>query len=289
MEINKIYNNNCLEFLPTVEDKSINSCITSPPYYKQKNYKSINQLGQEKSIDEYLNNLLLTFTEISRVLKDNGTCFINLGDVYINKCLQRLPFKLADLLCDNLGWTLRNIIIWHKPRCIPNSTKDSFTVDYEPVLFFSKRKNYYFEQQFDPHTNAYTIDCIKKATLLPSDHQSSSYDIFNKEKRHENKSNNKLSRGDLGKRMNPLGRNKRSVWKINPANSSLKHIAMFPEELIIPFVKGGCPPNGTIIDPFMGSGTVGVVCKKLNRNYIGVEINPEYCQIAENRIQEILI
>ncbi len=293
------------------------------------------QLGLEPTFDEYINNLCDVFDEVKRVLRDDGTVWINIGDTYYgsssysnegragfnpkdgnthewkrqfgegkcltcgkpcetqfcdrvclnkqgndfrsqnrmlpDKCLVMIPFRFAIEMV-NRGWILRNTIIWHKRNCMPSSVKDRFTVDYEYLFFFSKKKNYYFETQYERHQS--------------SNNQSEFVDkIF------EGKENNlRISRG--GKRnpdfLNSQGRNKRTTWTINPKPFAEAHFAVYPEELCETPIKAGCPVGGIVLDPFFGAGTTGLVALKQDKKFIGIELNKEYIEIAMNRLKPSL-
>lgn len=147
----KILLGDSLEVLKELEDESIDMIVTSPPYWALRDYGTKEQLGLESTFDEYINKLCNVFDECKRVLKKNGTCWVNVGDSYINisKCLAQIPNRFAIEMC-NRGWILRNEIIWHKPNAFPSSVKDRFTVDFEKLFFFVKNKKYYFERQLEP-------------------------------------------------------------------------------------------------------------------------------------------
>ena len=296
-----------LEQLKTLPDKSVNMCITSPPYWALRDYGVPGQLGLEPTFQEYIDRLCNIFDEVKRVLRDDGTCWVNIGDTYSNsggsgkdqtkhisfgkvqtvnkysagtvphrvkdlpdKCLVQIPFRFS-IEMTNRNWILRNVIIWKKNSCMPSSVKDRFTVDFEYMFFFSKQKKYYFEQQLE-------------------DYESEPEKIRNKGT--ENFGKNALGNGSLacseGERdwYNKGGRNKRCVWTINPKPFSEAHFAVYPEELIETPIKAGCPIGGTVLDPFFGSGTTGAVATKQNKKYIGIELNPEYIEIAKKRIYE---
>ena len=166
------------------------------------------------------------------------------------------------------GWILRNEIIWHKPNAMPSSVKDRFTVDFEKVFFFVKNKKYYFEQQRQPHKEV-SLNRIKKpwhGNLTPGHALGG------------------LKDGDMSKMCHPDGRNMRTVWTINTRSFRGAHFATFPPDLIEPMILAGCPKDGLVLDPFMGAGTTAVVAKKLGRSYLGVELNKEYIDIANKRI-----
>ena len=265
MQINKIYQGNCLEVLKTFPNECIDMIITSPPYYALRDYGVDGQLGMELTFQEYITKLCDIFDEVKRVLKEDGTCWVVIGDSYggtadkgnyvdpknplgrnaqsesltknvTPKCSLQIPSRFA-IEMTNRGWILRNELIWHKSNAMPSSVKDRFTVDYEKIFFFSKSKKYYFEQQKEP-----TKD---------------------------------------------LDRNMRCVWEINTQPFSGSHFATFPEKLVETPIKAGTKKGGIVLDIFIGSGTTGVVAKKLGRNYIGIELNEKYVEMAERRISKV--
>ena len=266
------------------------------------------ELGSEPTYEMYINHLIQIFDEVHRVLKDNGTCWVNLGDSYAGsnqgagvntpsgkqatnrgtnymnskthksllkncgikaKSLIGIPDRFKIAMIDN-GWICRNDIIWHKPNAMPESVKDRFTDDYERLFFFTKNRKYYFEQQLE--------------------YQSKPQKPVNKNQQNCNNGYT-TDRFSAGYRdyYSQGGRNKRSVWSINTKPFKEAHFAIFPEELIETPIKAGCPENGIVLDIFMGSGTTAIKALELNRNYIGIELNPEYIEIAENRIKNIKI
>jgi site-specific DNA-methyltransferase (adenine-specific) len=236
------------------------------------------ELGNEPTYEMYINHLIQIFDEVRRVLKDDGTCWINLGDSYAGsnhcgikpKSLVGIPDRFKIAMVDN-GWICRNDIIWHKPNAMPESVKDRFTDNYERLFFFTKNRKYYFEQQLE-------------------EYQSKPQKPINKNQQNCNNGYT-TDRFSAGYRdyYSQGGRNKRSVWSINTKPFKEAHFAIFPEELIETPIKAGCPENGIVMDIFMGSGTTAVVAQKLNRNYIGIELNSEYIKIAKNRINNIKI
>ena len=139
----------CLETMKTMPDKSIDCVVTSPPYFNLRDYEVVNQLGQEKSVDEYISNLVGVFSEVYRLLKDEGGCFVNIDDVYIKQSLACIPDKFKIKMCEN-GWICRNEIIWHKPNAMPSSAKSRFNNDYEKMFFFTKKQKYFFNTQYEP-------------------------------------------------------------------------------------------------------------------------------------------
>jgi DNA modification methylase len=148
MRVNEIYNENCIDTMLRMPNEFIQSIITSPPYFNLRDYGVKNQIGIEKTYNEYLKNLIDIFIECKRVLKKDGICFVNLGDTYLDNSLIGIPDRFKILMIDN-GWICRNDIIWHKPNAIPQSVKNRFSNDYERVLMFSKSKQYKFNTQYE--------------------------------------------------------------------------------------------------------------------------------------------
>ena len=279
------------------------------------------QLGLEKTLDGYLNKMLLITAELKRVLKKTGTMWWNHGDSYggsgmglsyagqskgpnsilSDKTLVSMPMvahtrgryekslllqahRLVIRMIDEQGWILRNTIIWHKPNCMPSSVKDRFTVDYEPIFFFSKNKKYWFETQYEAHlTQENRPDGIIRERTFGYNTEYPAVRGLKKGKVQVDSEQKHSANINYGS----LGRNKRCVWKIPTAPFKEAHFAVFPEKLIEPMIKAGCPVGGVILDPFFGSGTTGVVATKLNRNFIGIELNPTYCEMARKRINAV--
>lgn len=280
MDLNKIYTGNALEVLKTLPECSVNMCITSPPYWRLRDYKTKpaiwndgwqGELGAEPSFNQYINHLCNVFDEVKRVLKDDGTCWVNIGDSYNKKSLTLIPLRFALEMC-NRGWIVRNVIIWQKPNATPQSAKDRFTVDFEYLFFFSKNKKYYFEQQLEPIKQSTYNRCKTGCGI----NKGVNYQGLNK-KNFERLQQRMLS-GEIS------GRNKRTVWQIATHAYHGAHFAVFPPALIETPIKVGCPQNGIVLDPFIGSGTTALVAENLNRNWIGIELNPEYAKLAEERI-----
>ncbi|AXN53396.1 DNA methyltransferase [Methanobacterium virus Drs3] len=314
MKVNHIYQGDALEVLQSLESQQVDMCVTSPPYWRLRNYGVEGQLGLEPDFNEYIDKLCTIFDEVKRVLKDEGTCWVNIGDSYngsgkggsnpeyqkkhtsfgkimteksifgkpVNdkrigkKSLIGIPFRFAIEMI-NRGWILRNTIIWHKPNCMPTSAKDRFTVDFEYLYFFSKKSKYYFEQQTEP---------VKEESLKRYEY--GLHSVYADKEKYGGKNSNSVSdcerMGDFVS--NPTKRNMRTVWKIPTKPYKGAHFAVFPEELIETPIKAGCPQNGIVLDPFMGSGTTASVAKRLNRNYVGIELNPEYHVLIHERLDK---
>ena len=236
------------------------------------------QVGLEQSPEIYVERLVSIFHEVKRALKDDGTLWLNIGDSYSGggnsqcktKDLIGIPWMLAFALRAD-GWYLRQDIIWAKPNPMPESVLDRCTRSHEYVFMLSKNSTYYFD-----------ADAIKEK-CADSSEERYKY-AFNTGKEQENFRPNGAS-NTAGMKTFTGFRNKRDVWMVKPSSFSGAHFATFPEELIYPMIVAGCPKGGVVLDPFMGSGTVGIVAKKNNRNYVGCELNPEYAAMAEQRIR----
>jgi len=259
----------CRETLCAFLPQTARVCVTSPPYYGLRDYGGEdNQIGQEQTPEEFIDELVKVFREVKNVLTDDGTCWVNLGDSYYNyrpgrgqglvkqtvsntkqdlpdvcprrgnrleglkeKDLIGIPWMFAFAMRAD-GWYLRQDIIWNKPNPMPESVRDRCTKAHEYVFLFSKNQNYHFD-----------VDAIKEPT-----------------------------------------RRKRSVWNIQKKPYKGAHCAVFPPDLIEPCILAGSEKGDTILDPFMGSGTTAMVAKKLNRNYIGCELHEDYGNLIEERV-----
>ena len=286
--LNKIICGDAVSVLKTMPDNSVDCVITSPPYWKLRDYGVKGQIGLEKTITEYLAKLLAVFAEIQRVLKPHGTCFVNLGDTYgssrtgsssdgFQKSLLQIPSRFALGMVEG-GWILRNEIIWHKPNCLPESVKDRFTADYQKIFFFVQQKEYYFARQFEPLKS--DISLKKERVVPPGPARKYHYaDGFVSKWHHKNTAANLA-------RVLKRGRNKRCVWTIPNRPFYGLHFATFPPELVETPIKAGCPEGGVVLDPFMGSGTTALVAKSLGRHYVGIELNRTYVQMAKRRLKD---
>ena len=304
MEFNKIYNMSCLEGLQLLDDKLIDCCITSPPYWGLRDYGVDGQLGMESNPQEYIDRLVNIFAQVKRVLKDEGTLWVNIGDSYSSvhtgghksdkstvgsnkigiqeikqtkskpksyglkeKELVGIPWLLAFALRAD-GWYLRQDIIWAKPNPMPESVTDRCTKSHEYIFLLTKSPRYYFD------ANAIKEDCVRSDDKIRD--------------RSSDKLNTTPCRTKSGglQKNNYTKRNKRDVWFVATRPYRGSHFATFPKTLIEPCVLAGCPENGVVLDPFMGAGTTGLVAIENNRKYIGFELNKEYCDIANDRIQQ---
>lgn len=291
-----------LEQLRTMPPESVHTCVTSPPYYNLRDYGAAGQIGNEVSVEEYINTLVEVFREVRRILRHDGTVWVNIGDSYAtrsgnqpptntrNSCghtakktpsgykykdMIGVPWLLAFALRAD-GWYLRQDIIWNKSNCMPEAVKDRCTKSHEYVFLLSKSERYYFDAQAisEPATS-------KKGNARTF----RGGGAYTGGRAHDNSA--QVKRESHGNVENPTGRrNKRDVWTISTTGFRGAHFAVFPEKLVEPCILAGCPAGGVVLDPFMGSGTTGVVAKRLGRDFVGVEINPEYVKMATARIAE---
>lgn len=274
LELNKIHKMDALNIPWDLPDEFIDCIVTSPPYWGLRDYGVEGQLGLEKTFQEYISKLCDIFDEVKRVLKNTGTCWVNLGDTYggswgnygerngrqrekktemferkgatpkeiappmrllQGKCLIQIPHRFAIEMC-NRGWILRNTIIWHKPNCMPSSVKDRFTVDFEYMFFFVKSKKYYFEQQYEQWVQ-------RKHDIERAENNHQGYNGKYREGYNAGSRDILPGQGIKGQPVgNPqVGRNKRTVWRINTQPFPEAHFAVFPPELVETPIKAGCP------------------------------------------------
>ena len=303
-----------LSKMKELEDESIHCVVTSPPYWGLRDYGNDGQIGLEPTPQQYIEKMVEVFREVRRVLRSDGTLWLNIGDSYKpagkgamkagfneryfgkkfesdkqsaeenhldrssfkadvkDKELVGIPWRLAFALSDD-GWYLRQDIIWAKPNVMPESVRDRCTKSHEYLFLMTKSPKYYYDH----------ISIKEPVSEVSLKRAQSSW----KTKRPSAKAGESgIDVDKMGERfVNPAGRNKRDVWFIPTASFKGAHFAVMPERLVEPCVLAGCPEGGVVLDPFFGSGTVGVVAKKHNRGYIGIELNPEYARIARDRIE----
>jgi site-specific DNA-methyltransferase (adenine-specific) len=289
----------CIESMLELPKKSINCCVTSPPYWGLRDYGIGRQLGLESTPEEYIERMVNVFRGVRRVLMDDGTVWLNLGDSYASntkgssgasvkqlsntgsfhngakhlnhgvkpKDLVGIPWRMA-LALQAVGWYLRSDIIWHKTNPMPESVTDRPTKSHEYVFLLSKNARYYYDHEAikEPSANLGKTN-IRFGGSKYGDSQ---------DPKHATKSGNEYK--DSGKR------NKRSVWILPTKPYKGAHFAVFPPKLIEPCILAGCPEGGTVLDPFCGSGTTGLVAQQHNRNAILCDLNPEYIELAKERI-----
>ncbi len=300
-EQGELYCGDVLEQLGYLDDGSVDCVVTSPPYFGLRDYGMDGQIGLEKTPQDFVESMVRVFREIHRVLKDDGTVWLNLGDSYNGsggaggdynkgglkegqprykgrnvpslkrKDLIGIPWRVAFALQDD-GWYLRQDIIWHKPNPMPESVRDRCTKAHEYIFLLTKKPKYFFDNVAikEPAKNWGTRnrDNMRNGTKDP------------KLKHH----------GLKGKEWeeNPK-RNKRSVWFMATRSYKGAHFATFPPKLIEPCILAGCPEDGVVLDPFIGSGTTAVVAMQNNRRFIGIDLNPEYLKLADDRIRSEMV
>lgn len=308
--MNEIINADALEALRTLPDACCSTCITSPPYFGLRNYETDGQLGLEETPDEYTEKLVEIFREVRRVLKDDGTLWLNIGDSYAtrsgpqpptntrNQCdhtAKKVPtgYKYKDLigipwlLAFSLradGWYMRADIIWQKPNAMPESCKDRPTRAHEYIFLLSKSERYYYD-----------AEAIKEPAVgFPGSQNPDARrrgnaktfrggNVYTHDRAKANSAT--VERESHGLALNESGkRNRRSVWTIATRPYKGAHFATFPEELVRPCILAGSRAGDTILDPFAGSGTTGEVAAQEGRDFIGIEINPNYCEMIRQRL-----
>jgi DNA modification methylase len=311
--MNKIINKDCINGLKEIPEKTIQTCVTSPPYFGLRDYGVNGQLGLENTPEEYVQKMVQLFREVHRVLKDDGTLWLNLGDSYFSSTKgsggsnpdtspkQRykgkenaqggysiklspgeLPIKPKDLIgipwrvafaLQADGWYLRQDIIWHKPNPMPESITDRCTKSHEYIFLLSKSPNYYFD-------NESIKEPLSESSMSRLKQNIELQNGSDRANGQQKKNGNLKAVGDIqsGKR------NKRSVWTVATKPYKEAHFAVFPDTLITPCILAGSKEGDIVLDPFMGSGTTAEVALRLGRQYLGFEINPEYVELAEKRL-----
>jgi len=295
----------CLAELRKLPDESVHCCVTSPPYWGLRDYGVPGQLGLEKTPEEYVANMVEVFREVRRVLRKDGVLFLNLGDSYHGlrtkglkpKDLVGIPWRVAFALQAD-GWYLRQDIIWAKPNPMPESVRDRCTKSHEYVFLLSKSERYYFDSEAiqEPAGD----DLRRPYAPGQVDDRGNGHDRGGGDLRKSgNKERKPASARGVpvdtdGKSAGAVAgsvpwegntRNKRSVWTVTTKPFKEAHFATFPPEIPEICIKAGCPKGGVVLDPFFGAGTTGLVAMKLGREFIGIELNPEYCRMAERRVK----
>jgi DNA modification methylase len=308
-----IRHGDCREVLRTLPDESVHCCVTSPPYFGLRDYGVAGQIGLEPTPDAFIEELVLVFREVRRVLRADGTLWLNLGDSYNNRTRVRasshqpglngvvdgtwagtaasggvrmsnmpglkekdligVPWLAAFALRAD-GWYLRQDIIWSKPNPMPESVTDRCTKAHEYIFLLSKSARYYY----DAKAIAEVADTAGQ-TRVTVDHGGGGYQAAAAGRKP---SGNQVPGTVVVRAEN---RNKRSVWNVATQPFTEAHFATFPPDLIEPCIKAGCSVRGVVLDPFGGAGTTGLVADRLGRDAILIELNPEYAAIAERRIK----
>jgi DNA modification methylase len=311
----------CRERLRELPDASVNCCVTSPPYFGLRDYGHEGQMGLEPTPDEFVAGMVEVFREVRRVLRDDGTLWLNIGDSYNSganyspnapsndgskqqtnrgshkhrqpilrshkhKDLIGIPWMLAFALRAD-GWYLRQDIIWSKPNPMPESVRDRCTKAHEYLFLLSKGPRYYFDAEAIAEA-ASGWNGSRFDTGKTDEHQLGRSQRWEQRKAKGEPTRQGLAgagavgASDVGGGLET--RNKRSVWEVATQPFSEAHFATYPPALIEPCILAGCPKGGTVLDPFGGAGTTGLVADRLQRDAILVELNPEYAAIAEKRL-----
>jgi DNA modification methylase len=270
-----IHQGDVRDVLPTLDAGSVQCVITSPPYWGLRDYGVKGQIGLEPTPEEYVQTMVEVFREVRRVLRDDGTLWLNLGDSFHDKQLTGIPWRVAFALQAD-GWYLRSDIIWAKGvsfcpdyagSVMPESVTDRPTKSHEYLFLLTKSPRYYYD-----------ADAVREDLVDPTRKHEPSTDYASMSVRHDGARGGYL-RPPSGKR------NLRSVWTISPKPYSEAHFATFPTALVEPCVNAGSKKGDTVLDPFAGSGTTGLVAGKLGREFVGIELNADYIKLANDRIE----
>jgi DNA modification methylase len=295
----------CLDVLRTLDDASVHCVVTSPPYFNLRDYGVDGQIGLEPTPDEYAARMVGVFREVRRVLRHDGTLWLNLGDSYASgeigrhdrkegrradggdynekergqhrqqarlrtglghKQLLGIPWRVAFALQAD-GWYLRSDIIWHKPNPMPESVRDRPTKAHEYLFLMSKSARYHYD-----------ADAVAEAAIGGNHHDLTGG--------RYSPPGQAAHTGSRAREVVAMRRNRRSVWTIAPKPFRGCHFATMPPALVEPCILAGCPEGGTVLDPFAGAGTVPMVAASLGRDAIGIELNPEYHALSERRIAD---
>lgn len=288
MKYNRIIHGDVIKNSRDLEKESIQTIITSPPYFGLRKYgKSLSEkeseIGREKEVDSYINHLVQVFEHLKPALKKDGIVWVNLGDSYVKGNLQGVPWRFA-IAMQNKGWILRSDIIWHKPNAMPSSVKNRPTTDHEYIFMFTLSEKNYF----------YDADAIREehVTFTEKSKMKGGRNHLGKKggtpENGKNAGNSNLHDGRWDQAFHPLGRNKRTVWSIPLGKYKGAHFAVFPEKLVETCLLAATKEGDTVLDPFFGSGTTGVVALKHNRNYIGIELVEDYVKLATERLKNCM-
>jgi len=265
-----------VEVLRTIPESTVTLTVTSPPYYGHKDYGVPGQIGRERSLDLYLGRIRSVLAELLRATDETGSCFFVVGDSYRNRKLLLVPHRIA-LLSTEVGWTVRNDIIWQKKDPPPESPRDRWRTSHEHVLFLTKRaKGYRFNGGAvrTPHAPA-TIRRWGNGQV---------YD--GPKSRGRTREQDSRMRHGKSFPLNPNGCLPTDVWPLACANASARHYAVFPDGLVQRIVEACSAPGDLVLDPFVGSGTTCVVAAALGRRCLGIELNPTYAALATGALEQ---
>lgn len=276
--LNRIHCGDAADLGAKLPPKFIDCVVTSPPYFRQRDYGNRRQLGQEVSPESYVDRLVNIFSTIAPALKDSGVIWVVIGDKYLGHQLLGMPWRFA-LAMQDRGWYLRSDCIWHKPNAMPSSVKTRPTTDHEYIFLFSKSTEYYYDADAirEPH-----VTFSEQSKMRGGRKHFGTRGGTPEQGKNAGNSNLHDARWDQA--FHPLGRNKRTVWSIPLSKFRGAHFAVFPEQLVETCVLATSPSAGVVLDPFCGSGTTAVVARRLGRSYIGFDCSAAYCQLARQRL-----
>lgn len=304
----KIFVGDALQRLQQMPDESVRTVVTSPPYWGLRDYGEDGQLGAEETPSAFVETLCCVFDEVWRVLADDGTIWVNLGDSYNGATANRsgshgfndgrtncdkrfsvggvqdlkpkdlvgIPWRFAFAMQER-GWYLRQDIVWSKPNPMPESVRDRCTKAHEYIFLFSKLPKYYFDAEAIKEPLAESTKRIHSSPGVNPRGENKKWKQDFVGNGHSGLVNGKLRDGK---------RNKRSVWSVPTKPFTGAHFAVYPPALITPCVLAGSAEGDTVLDPFSGSGTTGEVALFNGRNYVGVELNPDYAEISRKRLAD---
>jgi DNA modification methylase len=269
-----------IEILRQMPACSVECCVTSPPYFGLRDYQDDRQVGAETSPDRYVARLVAILAEVKRVLMDTGVLWLNLGDSYINKSLAGIPWRVALTLRDG-GWHLRSDVIWAKPNTMPESVTDRPTRAHEHVFLLVKSRTYVYNADAitDPAIGCGDFGLLRTRTGV-GEKDGVAWHAPSIAKRQ--------ALGIDSRNAGSLTRNARSVWTINSEPSLNAHFALMPKALARRCVLSGCPIGGTVLDPFAGLCTTGVVALEEGRSFVGIELNPAHHTQARARLSQCM-
>ena len=275
---NRIICGDILEIADSLPRDHVDTIVTSPPYYRQRDYGDGRQIGQENSPQEYTDSLVAVFSKLLPVVKPTGSLWLVLGDKYLKGELQGMPWRVALALKD-IGWHLRSDVIWHKPNAMPSSTKTRPTTDHEYIFFFTRSREYYYSADSirEPHVT-FTVNSKMKGGRKHIGKRGGTPE------KGKNSGNSNLHDGRWDQAFHPLGRNKRTVWSIALSKFREAHFAVFPRQLVETCIKASCPEKGMVMDPFSGAGTTALVARDLDRDFLAIDCSAKYCDMATRRL-----
>jgi site-specific DNA-methyltransferase (cytosine-N4-specific) len=288
-----LYHGDALEVLQGLPDASVDCCVTSPPYFGLRDYGEAGQYGLEASPAAYVETMRAVFAEVRRVLTDDGTLWLNIGDTYSAKRtyqvdqtkvqasgksqpfdtlddrpaknLLGIPWRTAFALQDD-GWILRNDVIWAKPNAMPESVTDRLSTRHEHLFMLAKSRRYWFD-----------LDPIREERVRSD--RSDVVENVSKLDGLRSRPDNAQSVFTTGQYVSD-GRNPGDVWTVTTQPFSEAHFAVMPQALAERAIQAGCKPAGVVLDPFSGSGTTGLAAAKHGRRYVGIDLSSDYLELS---------